>query len=96
MPVKHLIGQVIEEAFEYRDIIGVVVEKGNVLRGAAALKLFAPELIPAGSVGKTNRGLSAVVKGEVHFPAGSGCNIRRNAPLKEVVDQGSGRKGAGV
>ena len=96
MPVKRLIGQVIKEAFKYRDIIGVVVEKGNVFWGAAALKLFAPELVPAGSVGKTNSGLSIVVKDKVHLPAGSGGNIRWNAPLKEVVDKGSGRKGVGV
>ncbi len=55
--MKRLVGQIIKKAFKYRDIIGVVVEKGNVFWGAAAFKLFAPQLVPAGSVGKTNSGL---------------------------------------
>ena len=54
--------QVIKEAFEYGDLGGPVIKESNVFGGAATLETLAPQLVPAGSVGKTNCGLLLAVQ----------------------------------
>ena len=67
IPVDRLERQVIKKTLEYRDLFSTVVEKGNVFGRAAAFEMFAPQLIAAGPVAKTDDGMPFAVQGKIHL-----------------------------